>query len=187
MTEGFNAADNSSSVPVILPLALDNCQNSVGGEAAGGKRAIKSPIAALHGCEGFFRLTVEEFCQNAIATIKRVMFKGDRILLQQAGEDIAAIIVQTEFHKLDYLITELKPSQLLPDEEEYYQYEGGIHCIYPDELWDDFDNILADVTEFNELFGLLPTEEMGEDVDIFMPVAILMSVDRFWVSEYLMV
>jgi hypothetical protein len=178
MTEGFNAADKSLVVPVILPLALDNCQNSVVGSAAGGKPAI--------GCEGFFRLTVEEFCQNAIATIKRVMFKGDRILLQQAGEDIAAIIVETEFHKLDYLIAELKPSQFLPDEEEYYEDEGGIHCIYPDELLDDFDNILADVTEFNELFGLLPTEEMGENVDFFMPVAILMSVDRFWISEYLM-
>ena len=179
MTEGFNAADNSSIVPVILPLALDNCQNSVGGEAAGGKRAI--------GCEGFFRLTVEEFCQNAIiATIKRVMFKGDRILLQQAGEDIAAIIVETEFRKLDYLIAELKPSQFLLDEEEYYEDEEGIHCIYPDELLDAFDNILAEVTEFNPLFGLLPTEEMGEKVDIFMPVAILMSVDRFWISEYLM-
>jgi hypothetical protein len=178
MTEGFNAADNSSIVPVILPLTLDNCQNSVVGEAVGGKRAI--------GCEGFFRLTVEEFCQNAIAAIKRVMLKGDRILLQQAGEDIAAIIVETEFHKLDYLIAELKPSQFLPDEEEYYEDEGGIHCIYPDELLDDFDNILADVTEFNELFGLLPTEEMGENVDIFMPVAILMSVDRFWIAEYLM-
>ena len=65
MTEGFNVADNSFVVPLILPLTLDNCQNSVGGEAAGGKRAI--------GGEGFFRLTVEEFCQNAIATIKRVI------------------------------------------------------------------------------------------------------------------
>ncbi|MEG4091532.1 hypothetical protein [Microcoleus sp. Pol12B4] len=37
ITEGFNAADNSSIVPVILPIALDNCQNSVVGEAAGGK------------------------------------------------------------------------------------------------------------------------------------------------------
>ena len=82
MTEGFNVADNSSIVPVILPLALDNCQNSVVGSAAGGKRAIPCGIAALHGCEGFFRLTVEEFCQNAIATIKRVMFQGDRILWQ---------------------------------------------------------------------------------------------------------
>ncbi|MEG4405076.1 hypothetical protein [Microcoleus sp. MON2_D5] len=37
MTEGFNAADNSSIVPVILPIALDNCQNYVVGEAAEGK------------------------------------------------------------------------------------------------------------------------------------------------------
>ena len=126
ITEGFNAADNSSIVPVILPIALDNCQNSVVGEAAGGKRAI--------GGEGFFRLTVEEFCQSAIATIKRVMFKGDRILLQQAGEDIAVIILETEFHKLNYLMADLKPSQFLPDEEEYYEDEGGIHCIYRDEV-----------------------------------------------------
>ncbi|MEG3986795.1 hypothetical protein QUA13_06495 [Microcoleus sp. S28C3] len=35
ITEGFNAADNSSIVPVILAIALDNCQNSVAGEAAG--------------------------------------------------------------------------------------------------------------------------------------------------------
>jgi len=58
MTEGFNAADNSSIVPVILPIALDNCQNSAVAEAVGAKRAI--------GCEGFFRLTVEEFSENAI-------------------------------------------------------------------------------------------------------------------------
>ena len=87
MTEGFNAADNSLLVPVILPLALDNCQNSVGGEAAGGKRAI--------GCEGFFRLTVEEFCQNASATIKRVMFKGDRILGYLAVMLISTIAIAT--------------------------------------------------------------------------------------------
>ncbi len=31
-------------------------------------------------CEGFFRLTVEEFGENAIEIIKRVMLKGDRIL-----------------------------------------------------------------------------------------------------------
>ncbi|MEG4305191.1 type II toxin-antitoxin system Phd/YefM family antitoxin [Microcoleus sp. D3_18a_C4] len=184
MTEGFNAADNNSIVPVILPLVLDNCQNSVVGEAAGGKRAIKSGIAALHGCEGFFRLTADEFCENVIATIKRVMFKGDRILLQQAGEDVAAIVPEAEFHKLDYLIAELKPSQFLPEEEEYYEDERGIHCIYPDELLEDFDNILAYVNQDDELFGLLPTEEMGNDVDIFMPVAILMSVDRFWVPDY---
>jgi hypothetical protein len=176
MTEGFNAADNSSIVPVILPIAPDNCQNSVVGPAAGGKRAIAS--------EGFFRLTVEDFRENAIEIIKRVMFKGDRILLQEAGEDVGAIVPETEFHKLDYLMAELKPSQFLPEEEEYYEDEGAIHCIYPDELVEDIDNILADVNEFDELFGLLPTKEMGEDVDIYMPVAILMSVDRFWVPDY---
>ncbi|MEG4840267.1 type II toxin-antitoxin system Phd/YefM family antitoxin [Microcoleus sp. B9-D4] len=148
------------------------------GEAAGGKLAT--------GGEGFFRLTADEFCENAIGTIKRVMLKGDRILLQQAGEDVAAIVLEAEFHKLDYLMAELKPSQFLPEEESYYEDEKGIHCIYPDELLEDFDNILADVKEFDELFGLLPTEEMGEDVDIFLPVAILMSVYRFWIPEYLM-
>ncbi len=67
MTEGFNAADNSSIVPMILPIALDYCQNSAVGEAAGGKRASS---------EGFFRLTVEEFGENAIEIIKRVMLRA---------------------------------------------------------------------------------------------------------------
>ncbi len=176
MTEGFNVSDNSSIAPVILPIALDNCQNSAAGDAAAGKLASS---------EGFFRLTVEDFCENAIEIIKQVMQKGDRIILQQAGEDIAAIVLEEEFHKLDYLMAELKPSQFFPDEEEYYEDEGGIHCIYPDQLLEDFDNILADVKEFDELFGLLPTEEMGENIDIFISVVILMSVDRFWVPEYL--
>ncbi|MEG4583652.1 hypothetical protein QUA54_00175 [Microcoleus sp. MOSTC5] len=35
MTEGFNAADNSLLVPVILLIALDNCQNSVVGRLRG--------------------------------------------------------------------------------------------------------------------------------------------------------
>ncbi|MEO6861020.1 MAG: type II toxin-antitoxin system Phd/YefM family antitoxin, partial [Microcoleus sp.] len=76
-------------------------------------------------------------------------------------------------------------SQFFPDEEAYYEDDGAIHCIYPDELVEDIDNILADVKEFDELFGLLPTEEMGENIDIFISVAILMSIDRFWVPEYL--
>jgi hypothetical protein len=177
MTEGFNAADRSSIAPMILPIALDNCQNSALGAAVVAKLAIDS--------EGFFRLTVEEFCENAIAIVKRVMQNGDRFILQQAGKDIAAIILEAEFHQLDYLMETLKPSQFFPDEEAYYEYDGAIHCIYPDELVEDLDNILADVKEFDELFGLLPTEEMGENVDIFISVAILMSIDRFWVPDYL--
>jgi hypothetical protein len=177
MTKGFDAADNSSIVPVILPIAPNNSQNSVMSEAAGGKWAS---------CEGFFRLTVEDFRESAIGIIKQVMFKGDRILLQQAGEDVGAIVPEAEFHKLDYLMAEIKPSQFLPDEEEYYENDGAIHCIYPHELLEDLDNILADVNEFDELFGLLPTIEMGKDVDIFISAAILMSVDRFWVPDYVM-
>lgn len=60
MTEGFNAVDSSSIVPVILPIAPDNCQNSAVDSAAGGKRGT---------CEGFFRLTVEKFCESAIEII----------------------------------------------------------------------------------------------------------------------
>jgi hypothetical protein len=176
MTEGFDAADNRI-VPVILPIAPNNAQNSVISEAAGDKPAS---------CDGFFRLTVEDFRESAIDIIKRVIFQGDRILLQQAGEDVGAIVPEDEFHKLDYLMAEIKPSQFFPDEEEYYENDGAIHCIYPDELLEDLDNILADVNEFDELFGLLPTIEMGKDVDIFISAAILMSVDRFWVPDYVM-
>ncbi|UNU24327.1 hypothetical protein [Microcoleus vaginatus] len=64
ITEGFNAADNSLVVPVILPIALGFCQNSVAGEASGGKRA---------NCKGFFRLTGEKLGENAINIIKRVI------------------------------------------------------------------------------------------------------------------
>lgn len=176
MTEGFNAVNNSSIVPIILPIAVDNCQTSVALEAVEDKLAIEG--------EGFIRLTIEEFQESAIDIIKRVMLKGDRFLLQQAGEDVAAVIPEAEFHKLDYWMAEIKPSQFMPEEEEYYVDEGAIHCIYPDEVLEDLDNILADVKEFDELFGLLPISEMGRDVDIFMPVAILMSADRFWVPEY---
>ncbi|NJS11517.1 MAG: type II toxin-antitoxin system Phd/YefM family antitoxin [Microcoleus sp. CSU_2_2] len=154
----------------------ENCQNSVVRAEAGENRAIDF--------EGFIRLTTKEFQESAIDIIKRVMFNGDRFLLQQAGEDVGAIVPEAEFHKLDYWMAEIKPSQFMPEEEEYYADEGAIHCIYPDEVLEDLENILADVKEFDELFGLLPISEMGRDVDIFMPVAILMSADRFWVPEY---
>ncbi|WP_377474139.1 MAG: type II toxin-antitoxin system Phd/YefM family antitoxin [Microcoleus anatoxicus] len=178
MTEGFDAVDNSSIVPVILPIAPAHCQNFVPGAAVTEKEAIAG--------EGFFRLSVEHFRQNAMEIMKRVMFQGDRILLQEAGEDVGAIVPEAEFHKLDYLMAEIKPSQFMPEEEAYYEDEGAIHCIYPDEFLDDLENILADVNEFDELFGLIPTKEMGEDVDIFMSAAIVMSVDRFWVPDYVM-
>jgi hypothetical protein len=176
MTQGHNAADKSLIVPVSIREIPNNFQKSAVRADAREKQAID--------CEGFIRLTTEEFQESAIDIIKRVMFKGDRFLLQQTGEDVGAIVPEAEFHKLDYWMAEIKPSQFMPEEEEYYADVRGIHCIYPDEVLADFDNILADVKEFDELFGLLPISEMGRDVDIYMPVAILMSADRFWVAEY---
>lgn len=172
MIQGRKAADNSSIVPAKVGKVQDNFDDSV---------TVRDGATD---CEGFIRLTAEEFQESAIEIIKRVMFQGSRFVLQQAGEDAAALIPEAEFHKLDYLMAEIKPSQFMPYEEEYYADEGPIHCISIDEVLEDLDNILADVKEFDELFGVLPLAEMGENVDIFMPVAILMSVDRFWVPEY---
>jgi hypothetical protein len=178
MAERHKAADNSSIVPVSTREMPENCQNSVVRGDAGENRAIEN--------DTFIRLTTDEFLATAIDIIKRVMLNGDRFLLQQAEKDIIAIVPEAEFHKLDYLMVELKPSQFLPEDNEYYENDRGIHCIDLEEFLDDFDNILAYVNQDDELFGLVPTLEMGEEVDILMPVAILMSVDRFWIPEYVM-
>jgi hypothetical protein len=178
MTQGHKAADKSSIAPVSMREMPENCQNSVVRADVGENRAIEN--------DAFIRLTTDEFLASAIDIIKRVMLNGDRFLLQQAEEDIIAIVPEAEFHKLDYLMVELKPSQFLPEDNEYYENDRGIHCIDLEEFLDNFDNILAYVNQDDELFGLVPTVEMGEEVDILMPVAILMSVDRFWIPEYVM-
>ena len=64
--------DNSSIVPVSVREMSDYCEDAAVRGDLGEKRVII-------GWEGFFRLTVEEFCENAIEIIKRVMLKGDRI------------------------------------------------------------------------------------------------------------
>ncbi|MCU0541293.1 MAG: hypothetical protein MUE44_03795 [Oscillatoriaceae cyanobacterium Prado104] len=108
MAEIHTTAGNSSIVPAMAREVQDNSDNSapLGNGASGG--------------EGFLRLTAEEFCRNPIEIIKRVMLRGDRILLQQAGEDVAAIVLDSEFHKLDDLMFQIKPSQFGLEEEEYY-------------------------------------------------------------------
>ncbi|GAB4176590.1 MAG: hypothetical protein Fur006_07640 [Coleofasciculaceae cyanobacterium] len=111
------------------------------------------------------------------------MLEGERIVLERKGEDVAAIIPRREFERLDELMERLKPSPFTPEEEEYYG--DGIHCVYPDEVQADFDDILEQVMLDGELFGLLPIENLGgKKVDIFAPVAILMSIDKFWIPEY---
>lgn len=146
----------------------------------------KTPQDCVGEEQGFIRLTVDEVRDNLIETIRRVMVEGERIVLQQDGSDVAAIIPIREFDRLEYLKHELKPSQYEPYEEEYYEDERGIHCTYPDEVEAEFADILEAVMVDGELFGLLPTPNLGgKEVDIFVPVAILMSIENFWVPEYL--
>jgi hypothetical protein len=136
--------------------------------------------------EGFIRLSTDEIRENLLDALIRIVTQGTRIVLQQAGEDVAAIIPAREFTRLDALIHEIKSSLYFPEDDEYYEDERGIHCIYPDEVKSDFADILAAVRVDGELFGLLPTPNLGgKDVDIFMPVAVLMPIEKFWLPEYI--
>jgi len=135
--------------------------------------------------EGFIRSSIEEVRGNLLEALKTVVLAGKRIVIQQAGEEVAAIIPVKEFHRLEYLEHELVPPIWEPYEEEYYEDEGGIHCILVDEMEAEFDEIITEVTVYNELFGLLPPQHLsGKEFDTFAPVAILMNIDKFWVSEY---
>ena len=136
--------------------------------------------------EGFIRLTIEEVKDNLMDAIAQVMCDRKRFVLLQAGSEVAAIVPVEEFERLEYLLERIKPSQFTPCEEEYYENEGAIHCLNIDEFQADFDDIIADVAEYGEIYGFLPTPNLGgKKVDIFMPVAILMSNDKFWVPDYL--
>ncbi len=136
--------------------------------------------------EGFVRSSIEEVRGNLLEALKTVVFAGKRIVLQQAGEDVAAIIPVKEFERLEYLEHELVPPIWEPYEEEYYEDEGGIHCVLVDEMEAEFDEIITEVTVYKELFGLLPPQHLsGKEFDVFIPVAILMNIDKFWVPEYL--
>jgi antitoxin (DNA-binding transcriptional repressor) of toxin-antitoxin stability system len=137
--------------------------------------------------EGFIRFRTEEFRGNLPEMLRRVMLEGQRLVLQQAEEEVAAIIPIREFERLGYLMEKIKPSPFLPSEEEYYEDEQGIHCIDLDELQTHFDQILVIVRLKNELFGLLQPDNLGElEFDISPPVAILMNINYFWVPDYQM-
>jgi len=78
-----------------------------------------------HRDEGFTRLTTDEVGDNLIDAIARVMLEGERIVLEQAGEEVAAIIPKREFERLDELMYQFKPSPYNPEEEDYY--DNAIH------------------------------------------------------------
>lgn len=108
-----------------------------------------------------------------------------RFVLLQAGKEVAAIVPINEFEKLEYLLDLIKPSQFTPCEEEYYENEGAIHCLNIYEFQFDYDDIITAVAEYGEIYGFLPNFNLGgQKIDIFMPGAILMSFDKFWMTEY---
>ncbi|HEY9847878.1 MAG TPA: hypothetical protein V6D28_00340 [Leptolyngbyaceae cyanobacterium] len=138
--------------------------------------------------EGFIRLTTEKVKDKLMDAIAQVMCDRNRFLLLQAGKEVAAIVPIEEFEQLEYLLERIKPSQFNLSEEENYENERGIHCLDIDEFKVDFDDIIAAVAEYGEIYGFLPTPNLGgKEVDIFMPVAILMPIHKFWVTEYFIV
>ncbi|MCJ8283521.1 MAG: type II toxin-antitoxin system Phd/YefM family antitoxin [Rivularia sp. ALOHA_DT_140] len=139
----------------------------------------------VNGDEGFVRWSTQEVRGNLLEALKIVVLAGKRIVLQQAGEEVAAIIPVKEFERLEYLEHELVPPIWEPHEEEYYEDDGGIHCVLIEEMEAEFDEIITEVTVYNELFALLPPQSLsGKEFDTFAPVAIVMNIDKFWVSEY---
>lgn len=137
--------------------------------------------------EGFVRLTADEVKDNLLDAIARVVLDGERIVLQQAEQEVAALIPMREFDRLEYLLYNLIPPPFDSCDFEFYESERGIHCVYLDEMQADFERILAEVKEDGEFYGVQPPENLrGRAMDIFIPVAILMPIDKFWIPEYLM-
>ena len=137
--------------------------------------------------QGFIYLTTDKVRDNLVEILTRVMFDNERIILQQGDIDVAAMISLREFERLDYLWDKLHPSPFNPEDEEYYLDEKGIHCVYLDEIESAFADIIDDVRFEGEFFGLLPPENLGnQEVDCFAPGAILMNLERFWISDELL-
>lgn len=136
--------------------------------------------------KGYTRLTPDELKENLVEIIRRVMMDKERMVVERDGEEVAAIVPSREFEDLDDLLKDLKPSQFNPDEEEFYANDKVIHCMRPSKIIEDIEEILEAIAEDNELFGLLPVPNLGgQKVDIFMPVAIMMSMDYFWIPDYI--
>ncbi|NES82198.1 MAG: type II toxin-antitoxin system Phd/YefM family antitoxin [Moorea sp. SIO2B7] len=138
--------------------------------------------------QGFIRLSTDEVKNNLVDILRRVIFENERIIVQQGQEDIAAIIPVSEFEKLSELWDEIASSQFSPEEEEYYQYERGIHCLYLDDIEANFHDILEEVKFDGELFALLPPENLGgKKMDSCEPGAILINLGQFWIPESMIV
>lgn len=136
--------------------------------------------------KGFIRITTEELKNNITGIMMLVSMEKLRYLVQEDGKYIAALIPCDEFEKLNNILHDIKPSQYLPEDEEYYEDDIAIHGIYCEEFLENFEAIIEDAF-YEECFGLIPSKDMEEidkNLDIFMPIAILISADWFWIPEY---
>ncbi|HEY9808634.1 MAG TPA: hypothetical protein V6D13_04780 [Halomicronema sp.] len=137
--------------------------------------------------EGFIRITTEEFKNNLTGIMMLVSLEKMRFLVQKDEKDIAAVISCGEFEKFQDIIDDIKPSQYLPYEEDCHDDDICIHGVYWDDFLESFETILKDVFYEEQCFGLMASKDMDnfdKSLDIFMPTAIVMSANWFWVSEY---
>jgi hypothetical protein len=140
--------------------------------------------------EGLIRIAVGDVRANCLDILRRVVFLKERFILMLAEQEVAAIIPIREFEKLQYVKHKLVPRPHDIYEDGYYYEdcadERGIHCINLDEWQEEFDEVLAEVYENDELFGLLPPKSLaGKKFDVFMPVVLMMNIRHFWIPEYL--
>lgn len=63
--------------------------------------------------EGFIRLTTDEVRDNWIDILRLVLVEKKRIVLQRAGEEVAAIIPTRKFEQLDDLMANSNPASTL--------------------------------------------------------------------------
>lgn len=134
---------------------------------------------------GFIRLQTDVFRVKLLASINDVILEKQRILLVKGEEDVAAIIPVNEFERLEWITYDIKYGQFMIDEEYNYEDECGIPCINIKELEWNFEEILERVICNNETFGLtFPTAAFEDDLENFLPGAILMNIHKFWIPDY---
>jgi hypothetical protein len=135
--------------------------------------------------EGFIRLQTDAFMINFLANISNVILQKQRIVLAQGEEEVAAIIPAHEFERLQWTRYDIKYGQFMIDEEYNYEDDSGTPCINIKELEWNFEQILQRVMCNDETFGLIfATDSFSDNIDNFIPGAILMNIHKFWIPDY---
>ncbi|MBD2294798.1 type II toxin-antitoxin system Phd/YefM family antitoxin [Anabaena sphaerica FACHB-251] len=135
--------------------------------------------------EGFIRIQTEVVKSKLLLIISDVLLEKQRIVLEKGEQEVAAIIPADEFERLEWLRYDIKYGQFQLDEEYDDENECGIPCINIQELEWNFEQILAQVMCSDEIFGLtFPTASFEDDNENFIPGAILMNINNFWIPDY---